>query len=34
MAYEFRCIPYAAIRIVEDIGLCDGKNITSYPWLH
>ena len=27
-------IPYVAIRIMKDIGLCDGRNITSYPWLH
>jgi len=27
-------IPYVVIRIMEDIGSCDGRNITSYPWLH
>jgi hypothetical protein len=26
-------IPYVAIRIMEDIGLCDGRNINIYPRL-
>ena len=25
---------YIAIRIMEDIGLCDGENVNSYPWLN
>jgi hypothetical protein len=33
--YEF-CWPslYIAIRIMEDIGLCNGDNINSYRWLN
>jgi len=25
---------YIAIRIMEDIGSCDGKNVNTYPWLN
>ena len=27
-------ITYVAIRIMEDIGLCDGENINNYPGLN
>jgi hypothetical protein len=33
MAYEVSlAIPYAAIRNVEDIHLCDGGNMNNYLW--
>jgi len=25
-------IPCIAIKIMEDIGWCDGRNISNYPW--
>jgi len=35
MAYEFLWPSlYIAIRIMEDIGSCDGENVNNYPWLN
>jgi hypothetical protein len=27
-------IPYIAIRLMQDMGSCDGGNVNSYPWLN
>jgi hypothetical protein len=27
-------ILYIAIRILEDIGLCDGGHVNNYPWVN